>query len=125
MSTGAFPAWSKVEMAGRCASVNEDDDQNDPWRSWRAGGGEVEAQDEPPPFRGQPLPGGRLAKSLPPSRSICLSDEVNCGLVSGRLARRPHVVFYRVMNDILEIIRVLDGRQDIEDIFADRDQSDS
>jgi toxin ParE1/3/4 len=35
------------------------------------------------------------------------------------LAARPHVVFYRVVNDIPEIIRVLDGRQDIEEIFAD------
>jgi toxin ParE1/3/4 len=35
------------------------------------------------------------------------------------LAARPHVVFYRVVNDIPEIIRVLDGRQDIEEIFTD------
>jgi len=32
------------------------------------------------------------------------------------------VVFYRVVNDAPEIIRVLDGRQDIEEIFAERDQ---
>ncbi|QXX76040.1 type II toxin-antitoxin system RelE/ParE family toxin [Methylovirgula sp. HY1] len=37
------------------------------------------------------------------------------------LAASPHVVFYRVVNDAPEIIRVLDGRQDIEEIFADRE----
>jgi len=38
------------------------------------------------------------------------------------LAAPPHVVFYRVVNDVPEIIRVLDGRQDLEEIFAERDQ---
>lgn len=33
----------------------------------------------------------------------------------------PHVVFYRVVNDTPEIVRVLDGRQDIEEKFAVRD----
>jgi toxin ParE1/3/4 len=41
------------------------------------------------------------------------------------LSARPHVVFYRVVNDIAEIIRVLDGRQDIEEIFTDRDHNGS
>lgn len=38
-------------------------------------------------------------------------------------ALRPHVVFYRVVNDTPQIVRVLDGRQDIEEKFAvgDRD----
>ncbi|MBC8020073.1 MAG: type II toxin-antitoxin system RelE/ParE family toxin [Methyloceanibacter sp.] len=31
----------------------------------------------------------------------------------------PHVIFYRVRGDIAQIIRILDGRRDIEDIFAD------
>lgn len=31
----------------------------------------------------------------------------------------PHVVFYRVIEDRAEIVRVLDGRRDIEEIFAD------
>lgn len=44
-------------------------------------------------------------------------DEVRDGLRS--LAASPHVVFYRVANDTPEIVRVLDVRQDIEDIFAD------
>ena len=35
------------------------------------------------------------------------------------LAAHLHVVFYRVVKNIPEIIRVLDGRQDIEEIFAD------
>ncbi|MFY9759304.1 MAG: type II toxin-antitoxin system RelE/ParE family toxin [Xanthobacteraceae bacterium] len=32
-----------------------------------------------------------------------------------------HVVFYRVVNDAPEIVRVLDGRQDIEEKFMGRD----
>jgi plasmid stabilization system protein ParE len=36
-------------------------------------------------------------------------------------AATPHVVFYRVANDTPEIVRVLDGRQDIEEKFAARD----
>jgi len=43
-------------------------------------------------------------------------DEVRPGLRS--IAARPHVVFYRVTDDAAEIIRVLDGRRDIEEIFA-------
>src|SRR5712691_10794707 len=43
-------------------------------------------------------------------------NEVRPGLHS--FAAIPHVVFYRVVNDVPEIVRVLDGRQDIEDIFA-------
>jgi toxin ParE1/3/4 len=37
------------------------------------------------------------------------------------LAASPHVVFYRVVDDVPEIVRVLDGRQDIEEVFAERD----
>jgi toxin ParE1/3/4 len=37
-------------------------------------------------------------------------------------AASPHVVFYRVVNDTPEIVRVLDGRQDIEEKFAVRDR---
>lgn len=33
-------------------------------------------------------------------------------------AATPHVVFYRVVNDTPQIVRVLDGRQDIEEKFA-------
>jgi plasmid stabilization system protein ParE len=32
----------------------------------------------------------------------------------------PHVVFYRVVDDIPEIVRVLDGRQDIDEKFVTR-----
>jgi toxin ParE1/3/4 len=42
-------------------------------------------------------------------------DEVRPGLRS--FAATPHVVFYRVVNDTPQIVRVLDGRQDIEEIF--------
>jgi toxin ParE1/3/4 len=31
----------------------------------------------------------------------------------------PHVVFYRVVADEVEIVRVIDGRRDIDQIFAD------
>lgn len=44
-------------------------------------------------------------------------DEVREGLRS--MASSPHVVFYRVAHETPEIVRVLDGRQDIEDIFTE------
>jgi toxin ParE1/3/4 len=44
-------------------------------------------------------------------------DEIRAGLRS--LATSPHVVFYRLNDDRPEIVRVLDGRQDVEDIFSD------
>ena len=43
-------------------------------------------------------------------------NEVRPGLRS--IAASPHVVFYRVNNDVAEIVRVLDGRRDLEEIFA-------
>jgi toxin ParE1/3/4 len=46
-------------------------------------------------------------------------DEVRPGLRS--LAATPHIIFYRVVNDTPQIVRVLDGRQDIEEKFAARD----
>jgi|SRR5665213_1578110 len=46
-------------------------------------------------------------------------NEVRPGLRSFAVA--PHVVFYRVANDAPEIVRVLDGRQDIEEKFATGD----
>jgi toxin ParE1/3/4 len=45
-------------------------------------------------------------------------DEIRAGLRS--LVSGPHVVFYRLNDDRPEIVRVLDGRQDIEDIFSER-----
>jgi toxin ParE1/3/4 len=47
-------------------------------------------------------------------------DELRAGFRS--LAARPHIIFYRVVNEVPEIMRVLDGRQDIEELFADRDR---
>jgi plasmid stabilization system protein ParE len=32
----------------------------------------------------------------------------------------PYVVFYRVRNDGIEIVRVLHGRRDVASIFAER-----
>jgi len=44
-------------------------------------------------------------------------DEVRPGLRS--VLASPHVIFYRLVDDAPQIVRVLDGRRDIEDIFAD------
>lgn len=45
-------------------------------------------------------------------------DEVRGGLRS--LAANPHVIFYRVTADeVAEVVRVLDGRRDIDAIFDD------
>jgi toxin ParE1/3/4 len=51
-----------------------------------------------------PLPAERATKSGPDLRS---------------LAAAPQTVFYRVKDNRPEIVRVLDGRQDIEEIFSD------
>ena len=42
--------------------------------------------------------------------------EINPDLRS--IAASPHVIFYRVRNDRPQIVRVLDGRQDIDEIFS-------
>jgi toxin ParE1/3/4 len=44
-------------------------------------------------------------------------EEIRPGLRS--VLVNPHVVFYRVTNEIAQIVRILDGRRDIEDIFAE------
>jgi len=46
-------------------------------------------------------------------------SEVRSGLRS--FAASPHIVFYRVVDGAPQIVRVLDGRQDIEEKFAVRD----
>jgi toxin ParE1/3/4 len=43
-------------------------------------------------------------------------DDIRTGLRS--LAAAPQIVFYRLKDDRPEIVRVLDGRQDIEEIFS-------
>lgn len=43
-------------------------------------------------------------------------NEVRPGIRS--FAAAPHVVFYRVVDDRPQIVRLLDGRQDIEEQFA-------
>jgi toxin ParE1/3/4 len=43
-------------------------------------------------------------------------DEVRPGLRS--FAATPHVVFYRVVDATPQIVRLLDGRQDIEEKFS-------
>lgn len=44
-------------------------------------------------------------------------DEIQAGLRS--LVAAPQIVFYRLNNGRPEIVRVLDGRRDIEEIFSD------
>jgi len=44
-------------------------------------------------------------------------DDIRAGLRS--LAASPQIVFYRLKDDRPEIVRVLDGRQDIEEIFSE------
>ncbi|OCK56121.1 hypothetical protein LMTR3_33715 [Bradyrhizobium sp. LMTR 3] len=44
-------------------------------------------------------------------------DEIRSGLRS--LAAASQTVFYRLKSDRPEIVRVLDGRRDIEEIFSD------
>jgi len=43
-------------------------------------------------------------------------DEVRPGLRSISVA--PYVIFYRVRNDVPEIVRILHGRRDLDEIFA-------
>lgn len=40
------------------------------------------------------------------------------------IVANPHVVFYRVANDVAEIVRVLDGRRDLDEIFARESRGD-
>lgn len=46
-------------------------------------------------------------------------NEVRPGLRS--VVANPHVIFYRVENDAPQIVRILDGRRDIDAIFRERD----
>ena len=43
-------------------------------------------------------------------------DELRPGIRS--ITASPHVVFYRVVGRIPQIVRVLDGRRDVDEIFA-------
>jgi len=49
-------------------------------------------------------------------------DEMRPGFRS--IAAAPHIVFYRVRNGVAEIVRVLDGRRDLDSIFADQPNED-
>jgi toxin ParE1/3/4 len=43
-------------------------------------------------------------------------DEIRSGLRS--ITARPYVIFYRLREDVVEIVRILHGRRDVDDIFA-------
>jgi toxin ParE1/3/4 len=49
-------------------------------------------------------------------------DEIRPGLRSAVVS--PHVIFYRVTGDVAEIVRILDGRRDIDEIFSDESPRD-
>ena len=49
-------------------------------------------------------------------------NEIRRGLRS--VLRSPHVIFYRVRANVPEIVRVLDGRRDIDEIFSAESQQD-
>jgi len=49
-------------------------------------------------------------------------DEIRPGLRS--VLASPYVIFYRVNGDIAELVRILDGRRDIDEIFSDGSQQD-
>ena len=50
-------------------------------------------------------------------------NEVRAGLRS--FAAAPHVVFYRVVDGMPQIVRLLDGRQDIQEKFTAQDANRS
>lgn len=43
-------------------------------------------------------------------------DEIRPGLRS--IAAHPHVIFYRLRGDVAEIVRILHGKRDLEDILV-------
>ena len=43
-------------------------------------------------------------------------DEIRSGLQS--ITARPYVIFYRLREEVVEIVRMLHGRRDLDDIFA-------
>ena len=49
-------------------------------------------------------------------------DEISPELRS--VLANPHVIFYRVTGDVAQIVRILDGRRDIEEIFSDGSEQD-
>jgi toxin ParE1/3/4 len=50
-------------------------------------------------------------------------DEIRLGLRSALSS--PYVIFYRIRGNAPEIVRVLDGRRDIDEIFSDEPQQSS
>jgi toxin ParE1/3/4 len=49
-------------------------------------------------------------------------DEVRPGLRSALAS--PHVIFYRIEGDVTQLVRILDGRRDIDEIFSDESRRD-
>jgi len=43
-------------------------------------------------------------------------DEIRPGLRS--IASRPYVIFYRMRDDVAEIVRILHGRRDLDDLLT-------
>jgi toxin ParE1/3/4 len=49
-------------------------------------------------------------------------DQIRPGLRS--VLASPYVIFYRVLGNAAQLIRILDGRRDIDDIFSDEPRQD-
>lgn len=47
-------------------------------------------------------------------------DDVRHGLRSARVNR--YVIFYRVTGDVIEVVRVLDERRDVQTIFSEENE---
>ena len=79
------------------------------------------ALESPVKIPAEKIPGNRRATTLIEEHPFAgrARNELRPGLRS--FAATPHVVFYRVVDDAPQIVRVLDGRQDIEEKFAVRD----
>lgn len=48
-------------------------------------------------------------------------DDVRTGLRS--IVANPYVLFYRIAGDVPEVVRVLHGRRDLDEIFSDDPES--
>jgi toxin ParE1/3/4 len=49
-------------------------------------------------------------------------EEIRPGLRSALAS--PYVIFYRVNDDVAQLVRILDGRRDIDEIFSDGSRQD-
>ena len=140
-AAGEFMKFCHKRWPGSMGDVtgdfaDEDADENeDPWRSWRrGGGGEVEAQDDvfnsseaggqasrpgPAPFFGQPQPGGKLRgydRAFPETQRIGM-DAYPC-MMNGNPTTIPRSPLNRLAFDSKTARRVDRELSDAEDYAA-------